>query len=148
MKERANESQCDHPCTDVIELLTDHEVPANVGISVPPYTRVDGFRHVHLYVEFTQTDPEEEPVDLGVAFALDSGGAMGTRRYVNLEENLPGPQSTNFVSVSGQGTFHGTQWGVSRYMARLPVMGPYLQVFVYNRADQARKVSVRGYLVG
>jgi len=66
MKERANESRCDHPCTDVIELLTDHEVPANVGIRVPPLTPVDGFRHVHLYVEFTQKDPEEEPVDLAV----------------------------------------------------------------------------------
>lgn len=147
-KNQESESCCDYPCTDVVELLTDHEVAANIGTSVPPYTKIDGFRYINLYVEFTQKKPEEEPVDLGVTFAFDEQGTMSARHYVNLEENLSGPQSTNFISVSGQDAFHGTQWGVSRYMVRLPVMGPFIQVFVYNRADQARKVNVWGYLVG
>lgn len=148
MKDERNESCCDYPCTDIIKLLTDHKVPANVGTSVPPYTRIDGFRYINLYVQFTQKESDEDPVDLGVMFAFDDAGTMATRCYVNLEENLSGPQSTNFISVSGQGAFHGTQWGVSRYMVRLPVMGPFIQVFVYNRADIPRVVNVWGYLVG
>jgi hypothetical protein len=72
---------------------------------------------------------------------------MGARRYVNLEENVAGPQSTNFVQVSGAGTWHGSQHKISSYLARFPVMGPYVQVFVYNRAPEKRKVSVWGYLV-
>jgi hypothetical protein len=72
---------------------------------------------------------------------------MGARRYVNLEENLSGPQSTSFVSVSGEGSWHGSQWKVGSYVARFPVMGPYAQAFIYNRAPKNRKVSVWGYLV-
>lgn len=148
MKEQSNDSNCDRPCTDVIEFMEEREVPANTGTSVPPYTKVDGFRYVNLYVEFDQNEPDEEPVDLGASFAFDARGALSARRYVNLEDNLSAPQSTNFVSVSGQGSFHGTQTNVSRYIVRLPVMGPFIQVFVYNRANRPRKVTVRGYLVG
>jgi hypothetical protein len=72
---------------------------------------------------------------------------MGARRYANLEENLPGPQSTNFIDVAGSASWHGSQWKVSSYMARFPVMGPYVQVFVYNRAAVKRKVSVWAYVV-
>ena len=72
---------------------------------------------------------------------------MGARRYVNLEENFPGPQSTNFIEVSGSGTWHGSPHIISSYVARFPVMGPYVEVFVYNRAPVPRTVSVWGYLV-
>ena len=72
---------------------------------------------------------------------------MGARRYVNLEANLPGPQSTNFVDVSGIGSWHGSPHNISSYVARFPIMGPYVQVFVYNREAVKRKVSVWGYLV-
>ncbi len=148
MPEKKSRRSCDYPCTRVIKLLEEREVPPNVGISVPPYTEVDGYRHVNLFVRFTQEESDEEPVDLGVIFAFDEKGTMGSRRYVNLEENLAGPQPTNFVSVSGAGTWHGAQHGISSYMARFPVMGPYLEVFVYNREAKPRKVSVWAYLVG
>jgi hypothetical protein len=35
----------------------------------------------------------------------------------------------------------------SSYAVRLPVMGPFVEVFVYNRAPFPRKVSVWAYLV-
>ena len=86
-------------------------------------------------------------MDLGVIFAFDANGTMGARRYANLEENLSGPQSTNFIEVSGQGSWHGSPHNISSYLARFPVMGPFVEVFVYNRAAMARKVSVWAYLV-
>ena len=80
-------------------------------------------------------------------FAFDSNGRMGARRYVNLELNLSGPQSTNFIEVSGRGSWHGSPHNISSYLARFPVMGPFIEVFVYNRAPTKRTVSVWGYLV-
>lgn len=138
---------CNPACTQVIQFMTDRELPPSVGISVPPYTEIDGFRHINLFVRFNQEAADEEPVDLGVIFAFDTKGTMGARRYVNLEENLSGPQSTNFISVSGQGSWHGSPHNISTYLARFPVMGPFVEVFVYNRAPVKRKVSVWGYLV-
>ena len=138
---------CSHPCTKIVKFMTDHDVPANGGISLPPYTPVDGYRHINVFVKFDQTDANEAPVNLGVMFAFDAGGAQGARCYANLEENVSGPQSTNFVEVSGLGTWHGSQWNTSSYVARFPVMGPFVQVFVYNQAPTARKVTVWGYLV-
>lgn len=75
-------------------------------------------------------------------FAIDSHGKMGTRRNVNLEENVSGPQSTNFVNVSGARPWRGGQWKTSSYIARFPVMSPDAQVFVYNRAPVARTVAI------
>ncbi len=141
-------TNCETPCTSVIRFLTDHAVPANTGISIPPYTSVDGYRHLNLFVRFTQTAASELPVDLGVIFAFDSSGTMGSRRYVNLEANVAAPQSVNMISVSGSGSWHGSPHNISSYAVRLPVMGPYVEVFVYNRAATQRKVSVWGYLVG
>lgn len=138
---------CNPACTQVIQFMTDRELPPSVGISVPPYTEIDGFRYINLFVRFNQEAADEEPVDLGVIFAFDTKGTMGARRYVNLEENLSGPQSTNFISVSGQGSWHGSPHNISTYLARFPVMGPFVEVFVYNRAPVKRKVSVWGYLV-
>ncbi len=138
---------CTRPCTKVVKFMTDHTLPASIGISLPPYTNIDGYRYVNVFVRFTQDEADEAPVDLGVVFAFDKGGAMGARRYANLEENLPAPQSTNFITVSGEGSWHGSQWKISSYCARFPVMGPFAQVFVYNRAPVERKVTVWGYLV-
>lgn len=138
---------CNPACTKVIQFMTDRALPPSVGISIPPYTEIDGYRHINLFVRFDQKAADEEPVDLGVIFAFDAKGAMGARRYVNLEENVSGPQSTNFISVSGQGSWHGSPHNVSSYLARFPVLGPFVEVFVYNRAPIERKVSVWGYLV-
>ena len=109
---------CNPACTKVVKLMTDQELPPSVGISLPPYTNIDGYRHVHLFVRFSQLAADEPPVDLGVVFAFDAKGAVGARRYVNLEANLSGPQSTNFI-----------------------------EVFVYNRAAIKRTVTVWAYLV-
>ena len=141
------EAPCNPACTKVLKLMTDHEVGPNIGTSVPPYTSVDGYRYINIFVQFTQLSAGEEPVDLGVIFAFDSGGKLGARRYVNLESNVPGPQSVNFISVSGQGTWHGSPHNVSSYVARFPILGPFVEVFVYNRDATKRKVSVWGYLV-
>jgi hypothetical protein len=138
---------CNPACTRILKLMVDHELPPGVGISLPPYTNIDGYRHVNLYVRFSQTAADEAPVDLGVVFAFDANGTMGSRRYVNLEHNLSGPQSTNFIEVSGQGSWHGSPHNISTYVARLPVMGPFMEVLVYNRAPTKRTVSVWGYLV-
>jgi hypothetical protein len=127
--------------------MTDHDLPASIGISLPPYTSVDGYRYINIYVQFPQAAANEPPVDLGVIFGFDANGALGARRYVNLEQNASGPQSTNFIEVSGQGSWHGNPQNISSYMARFPVMGPFVEVFVYNRAAIKRTVSVWAYLV-
>ena len=60
---------------------------------------------------------------------------------------VPAPQSTNFIGVSGGEAWHGSQWKISTYTARFPVMGPWVQVFPFNRAGVERTVSIWGYLV-
>jgi hypothetical protein len=144
---RVKREPCARACTKVVKFMTDKSVAANLGISIPPYTKIAGYRHINIFVRFTQEEASEPPVDLGVIFAFDSKGTMGARRYVNLEENLSRPQSTNFIEVSGNGAWHGSPHNISTYVARFPIMGPYVEVFVYNRAPVARKVSVWGYLV-
>lgn len=143
----SNPGPCNPACTNTIKFMTDAALPPGAGISIPPYSDIGGYRHINIFVQFSQAAPDEPPVDLGVSFAFDANGAMGARRYVNLEQNVSSPQSTNFIEVSGRGSWHGSPHNVSRYLARFPVMGPFIEVFVYNRAPIARKVSVWGYLV-
>lgn len=138
---------CNPACTQIIKLMTDVEVPPSVGISQPPYTKTDGYRYINIFVRFSQAAADEPPVDLGVIFAFDASGTMGARRYANLESNVSGPQSTNFIEVSGSGSWHGSPHNISSYIARFPVMGPFVEVFVYNRAAVKRTVSVWAYLV-
>ena len=138
---------CNPACTKVVKFITDHEVPPSAGISLPPYTKIDRYRYINVFVRFTQAAANESPVDLGVIFAFDAKGTMGARRYVNLEQNLSGSQNTNFIEVSGRGSWHGSPHNISSYVARFPVMGPFIEVFVYNRAAEKRKVTVWGYLV-
>jgi hypothetical protein len=138
---------CNPACTRVVKFLTDHEVPPNIGISVPPYSDIGGYRYINIFVQFSQKESGEPPVNLGVVFAFDKNGHMGARRYVNLEANLAGSQNTNFIDVSGAGTWHGNPHDISTYVARFPVMGPFVEVFVHNLAPIPRTVSVWGYLV-
>ena len=144
---RTSKGPCNPACTAVVRFMTDKNVPPNVGISIPGYKPVDGYRHLNVFVRFNQMASDEPPVDLGVLFAFDAQGTLGARRYVNLEANLPGPQSTNFIEVSGAGSGHGSPHNISSYVARLPVMGPFAWVVVYNRAPIKRVVTVWGYLV-
>ncbi len=138
---------CNPACSQVVKFLTDQEVPASTGINVGWYKSLDGFRYLNVFVQFDQKTATEAPVDLGLTFAFDSKGKLSARRYVNLEANLPGPQATNFIEVSGANSWHGNPHNISSYLARLPVMGPWAQVFVYNRAPLVRTVTVWGYLV-
>jgi hypothetical protein len=138
---------CERPCTKVIKFVTDQELPPSTGMNWGAYTNIDGYRSLNVFVRFSQDTAGEQPVDLGVTFAFNAAGTFSVRRYVTLEENLAGPQNTNFIEVSGAGSWHGDQWKISTYVARFPVMGPYAQVFLYNRAPIKRTVSVWGYLV-
>ena len=138
---------CNPACTSVIKFYTDRDIPANTGISQPPYNSVDGYRYINIFVKFSQETSNELPVDLGVVFAFDANGTMGARCYANLEANVPGSQPVNFINVSGAGTWHGSPHNISSYVVRLPVMGPFIEVFPFNRATVARKISIWGYLV-
>ena len=138
---------CNPACTNTIKFMTDQALPPSTGISLPPYTDINGYRYINIFVKFSQVAADEPPVDLGAVFAFDASGAMGARRYANLEQNVSSPQSTNFIEVSGRGSWHGSPHNISTYLARFPVMGPFIEVFVFNRAAIARKVSVWGYLV-
>jgi hypothetical protein len=138
---------CNPACTNIIKFYTDKDIPANTGISQPPYNSVDGYRYINIFVKFTQEKGDEPPVDLGVIFALDANGTMGARHYVNLEANLAASQPVNMINVSGAGTWHGSPHNISSYVVRLPVMGPFVEVFPFNRAAVTRKISIWGYLV-
>ncbi|MBV9211463.1 MAG: hypothetical protein JOZ52_12570 [Acidobacteria bacterium] len=127
--------------------MTDRDVPANTGISLPPYTNIDGYSYINIFVRFDQKEANEAPVNLGVMFAFDANGTMGARRYVNLEANVPAIQNTNFIQVSGAGSWHGSPHNISTYMVRLPVMGPFIQVFVENFTPLKHRVSVWAYVV-
>lgn len=131
--------------TRLIQFMTNHPVPANQGTSLGAYRLVRGCRYINFFVRFSQDSAQEPPVDLGFIFAFNSAGNMGSRRYVNLESNVPSPQATNFIDVSGANSWHGAQWRISSYAARSPVMGPYVQVFVYNQASVPRTVTVWAY---
>ncbi len=134
--------------TKVIRLMTDHIAPANSVISLPPYTKVEGFGHVSITLQFTQDKPEEPPVDLTVGFAFDAAGTLDSRRYVSLDGNLRAPQEVNLIEVSGAGSWSGSPNNRSTYTAYLPVLAPFVQVFVHNRASIPRRVSVWAYLSG
>lgn len=134
------------PRTAVVKLMTDVMLDSTSGFSSGgSYTNVDGFGHVAFHVELTQKLGDEPPVDLGFVFAFDEKGKMGSRRLADIETATKSPQVPNFFEVSGVGSWHGEQ-GISSYAARSPVIAPFVQVFVYNRARVPRRVSVWAYL--
>jgi hypothetical protein len=136
-------------CLTTTKTLTFYEgasIPANTGISSGTYTNVDGYRYINIFVEFEQTSATEEPVSLGVIFAFDAAGKYGSRRYFNFEENFTGTANPQMITLSGAGSWHGSPHNRSSYTARLPVMGPYVQVFPFNQEAKARKFSIVAYL--
>ena len=141
-------SPCSHPCTRIIKFMTNRSIPANTGISLPPYQNCDGFSFINITLRFSQSQAIEAPVDLGVMFAYDANGDMASRRYTNLENNVAAPQITNFIGVSGSDSWHGNPHNISTYTVRIPIMGPYIQVFPFNMHTTKRSVSIWGYLVG
>jgi hypothetical protein len=138
---------CDRPCTKTIEFYTDKSIGANRGISSGRYTNVDGYRYINLFVQFEQKSASEEALNLGVIFGFGAQGEMGSRRYVTLEENVSSPQSPQMITVSGDGCWHGSPHNISSYNIRIPIMGPYVQVFPFNHHNKSRKFSVWAYLV-
>ena len=132
--------------TRTITIYTGHSIPANTGISTGVYTEVDGYRYVNIAVEFEQKAPAEEPVSLGVIFAHSQNGKWGSRRYFTFDQNFSGMADPQMITVTGKASWHGHPHDKSSYIARLPVMGPFLQVFPFNHHNEARKLSIVLYL--
>lgn len=129
-----------------ITIYDNHAIPANTGISTGVYTNVNGYRYVNIVVEFEQKTAGEEPVSLGVIFAHDKQGKWGARRYFTFEENFTGDADPQMITVTGKGSWHGQQHGKSSYITRLPIMGPFMQVFPFNHHSAERNISVALYL--
>lgn len=121
-------------------------IGADAGVSPGGYLDLDGRRHADVFVWFEQHGPDERPLSLGVVFAADPGGRRGARRYSGFEENFAGEADPRMITLSGEGGRHGSPHDKSSYVARLPVMGPYLRVFPYNQHSAPRKFSVVIYL--
>lgn len=132
--------------TRTIVFYEDHIIPANTGISSGMYTDVDGYRYINIFVESEQEEASEEPVSLGVVFAFSTNGKVGSRRYFTFEENFEGEADPHMITLSGKNSWHGAQWKKSSYTARLPIMGPYVQVFPFNHEKKDRKISITAYL--
>lgn len=151
-KEMKHEGQAKlRPCkcladTKVITFYDNHTIPASIGISTGVYTNVDGYRFINIFVEFDQLAADEKPVSLGVIFAFSSDGKQGSRRYFNFEQNFTGTANPQMITLSGEGSWHGTPHNKSSYTARLPVMGPYIQVFPFNHENRDRKITIKAYL--
>ena len=132
--------------TEIIAVYDNRTIPENTGISTGIYTKVDGYRYVNIAVEFEQKTAGEGPVSLGVIFAHSTNGKLGARRYFNFEENFTSPADPQMITLSGKDSWHGHPHDKSSYIVRIPVMGPYVQVFPFNHHDQPRKISVMLYL--
>ena len=39
---------CNPACTSIIQCKPDYDITARIGISLPPYTSVDGDRHINI----------------------------------------------------------------------------------------------------
>ena len=133
--------------TMVVDVYSDQSIPANTGISTGIYTDVDGYRYVNIVVEFEQNTATEEPVSLGVVFAHSQNGNLGSRRYFTFDENFSGTADPQMITLSGNASWHGSQHKKSSYIARLPVMGPFVQVFPFNHHSEPRQFSIALYLV-
>jgi hypothetical protein len=131
----------------IIDIYSDSTIPANGGISTRRYTSVDGYKYVNVVVEFEQKTGDEEPVSLGVVFAHNKEGKLGARRFAILNDNVSGRADPRMHRVTGKYSWHGGQQKVSSYIARLPVMGPYIQVFPLNHHNESRQFSLSLYLV-
>ena len=139
--------QCD--CllkTRVLTFYEDYVIPGNSGVSSGTYTNVDGFRYINIFVEFEQEKADEKPISLGVTFAFGPGGKCSSRRYFTFEENFSGAADPQMITLSGKNSWKGAQSKKSSYTARLPIMGPYVQVFPFNHARKDRKLNIMAYL--
>ena len=81
-----------------------------------------------------------------MVFAHSSNGKYGSRRYFTYDENFSAPANPQMITITGNASWHGSQQKKSSYIARLPIMGPQLQVFPFNHHNEARKFSTILYL--
>jgi hypothetical protein len=131
----------------IIDIYSNSTIPANGGISTGRYTSVDGYNYVNVVIEFEQKTGNEEPVSLGVKFAHNKDGKLGARRFAILNDNVSGKVNPRMHRVTGRYSWHGSQQKISSYIARLPIMGPYIQVFPLNHHNESRQFSLSLYLV-
>ena len=132
--------------SEVITIYDNAQIPGGTGISTGTYTKVDGYRYVNIAVEFEQKAFMEAPLSLGVMFAQDANGKLGARHYFTFDQDFTAPADPQMITVSGNNCWHGSPHNKSSYIARFPVMGPYLQVFPFNKHGELRKFSVALYL--
>lgn len=132
--------------TKTIVIYDNHTIAGQIGISTGSYTNVDGYRYANIAVEFEQKTAGEQPLSLGVVFAHSTAGKWGSRRYFTFEENFTAPADPQMMTVTGKGSWHGIQHKKSSYTVRVPIMGPYIQVFPFNQHSEPRKFSVVIYL--
>jgi hypothetical protein len=141
-----NTTECCKVQTKTITIYENDTIPANIGISTGVYTNVDGYRYVNIAVEFEQNAANESPVSLGVVFAHSSTGQWGAGRYFTFEENFSAPANPQMITLTGGNSWHGPPHNKSSYIARLPIMGLYLQVFPFNHHSETRRFSIVLYL--
>ena len=127
----------------VLTLYSGVSIPGGTGrLSI--YNNVDGYRYVNIFVEWNQTSATEAPVSLSAGFDFGPTALLRAFNYATFDENRgptrPDPQR---ITVSGANSWGGTK---SSYIARVPVMGPYLTVQVWNEDKLDRTVSVMAYL--
>jgi len=144
--ESTNRQERIEPMSKIISVYDNAVIPGSRGISTGTYTSVDGYRYVNISVEFEQNAAEEAPLSLGVVFALDATGKLGSRRYITYDQTFSEPADPQMITISGKGCWHGSPHNKSSYIARFPVIGPYLQVFPFNNHGEPRKFSVALYL--
>ena len=127
-------------------VIYDHcAIPGNRGISTGNYIDIDGYRYVNVFVEFEQDTAQEEPLSTGIVF-YTGPGETGAGRCFSFEKGAGVPGDPDMISASGKNSWHGAQWRKSSYIVRLPVMGPYMQVFPFNHHARERKFSITVYL--
>lgn len=129
-----------------IKLIDNVEVGPVNGINSWPITFIGGFRNITFFVKYDSKDITEPPIHFGLQFALDEERTMATRRLLNLEATQPIVQDPLFIDVacsSGNGEPAAT---FATFAVRLPVMGPYVMVFITNDVPRERRVSVWAYL--
>jgi|SRR3977135_3782579 len=138
---------CSPACTKIVKFTTDHEIAPSSSIGLMPRIEIKGYRHINIFVQFNQLALDEAPVDLSLIFGFDTKGTMAARRYLILGSNASGSQDASFIEVSGSGSWQGAPHNISSYLVRLPVMGPFVEAVLHNRAPIERTVSVWAYLV-
>ena len=139
------------PDSKVIVVYDSATIEPNIATWNPQGISVDGYRHANVFVEFEQRSFQEEPLEVGVGFGPYQDGKLGTRNYFDFTGPGGAPQSESsqksptWISGSGRDTWHGEQ-GISSFMIRVPVMGPFMWVYPQNNHSKARKFTIVVYL--